>query len=485
MQPLQATADATALTAHIAALIDANRPAAARHLLSAVRRLVPASPAIAELVARVATSEGRPEQALAELDAAVSRDPEHAGLRKCRADLRLQTGDPVGALTDAAEAVILDRTDPAAKALLGILLLEHHRADDAIACLREAVAADPANPAFRQGLAAAQEASADTDAALATLAAGIALAPSRVDLRNAAILVAVRRRDFTMACRLAEDARAAGVADACSFGLMGHALSSLGRHADAADAYADALKLGPNDPYVRHLVAASGILPSAPRAPVEYLRAVFDGYADRFEAHLISLGYRIPGLTRAALARHPKIIAGERLGPALDLGCGTGLVAVALSDLPVAPLVGLDVSPRMLKAAAAKQLYAELHEADLMRFLAEDGRRWRLIVAADVMIYFGALDNLLAAAFARLEPGGWFIFSLEELLSDHDGVVPGNGDWALQRQGRYAHSIDYVATASRNTGFGDRDLERQVVRFEADAPVAGIFVMLERASDDR
>ena len=68
MQPLQATADATALTARIAALIDANRPAAARHLLSAVRRLVPASPAIAELVARVATSEGRPEQALAELD---------------------------------------------------------------------------------------------------------------------------------------------------------------------------------------------------------------------------------------------------------------------------------------------------------------------------------------------------------------------------------------------------------------------------------
>ncbi|HME28129.1 MAG TPA: methyltransferase domain-containing protein [Acetobacteraceae bacterium] len=484
MEQLQATADATALTARIAVLIDANRPVAARHLLSAVRRLVPPSAALAELAARVAVGEGRLDQALAELDAAVTQDPEHASLRKCRAELRLQTGDTVGALADAAEAVILDRTDPAAKALLGVLLLEHHRAGDAIACLGEAVAADAANPAYRQGLAAAQEASGDTDAALATLSAGIAAAPWRVDLRNAAILVTVRRRDFTAACQLAEAARVAGVADACSFGLMGHALSSLGRHTDAADAYAEALKLGPDDPYVRHLVAASGILPSAPRAPVEYLRAVFDGYADRFEAHLISLGYRIPGLIHTVLARHPTIVAGDRLGPALDLGCGTGLAAVALSDLPVAPLVGLDVSPRMLQAAAAKQLYAELHEADLMRFLAEDTRRWRLILAADVLIYFGALAELLAAAFDRLEPSGWFVFSLEELLPDHDGRVPGDGDWALQRQGRYAHSIGYVIAAAGNAGFAVRVLERQTVRFEADAPVAGIFVVLERAPDD-
>ena len=53
--------------------------------------------------------------------------------------------------------------------------------------------------------------------------------------------------------------------------------------------------------------------------------------------------------------RHPVIAAGERLGPVLDLGCGTGLVAVVLSDLSVGPLVGVDVSSRMLAQAAAKQ----------------------------------------------------------------------------------------------------------------------------------
>jgi predicted TPR repeat methyltransferase len=480
MEQLRATADATALTARIRSLLEADHPAAARQLLAALRRLAPPSPAIAELAARIAAREGNPRAALDELDDAVAQFPDHAGLRKCRADLRLQTEDAIGALADAAEAVVLDRFDPAAKALLGVVLLQHGRSGEALACLGEAVSNDPANPAFRHGLAAAQEANGDAEAALATLNCAIAAAPRWTALRNAATLVCIRQRDFTAALHLAEQARVAGIADACSFGLMGHALSSLGRHAEAAGAYAEALKLGPEDQYVRHLVTAAGILPGAPRAPAEYLRAVFDGYAERFESHLIALGYRIPGLIRAVLARHPAIAAGACLGPALDLGCGTGFVAVALSDLPVAPLIGVDLSPRMLEAAAAKQRYAELHETDLMQFMVEDDRRWQLIVAADVLVYFGALAELLTLARSRLEPGGWFAFSLEELLPGAPGSVRDSGDWALQCQGRYAHSMDYVVASARETGYAIRTLERQTVRFEGEAPVAGFLVVLER-----
>jgi predicted TPR repeat methyltransferase len=200
--------------------------------------------------------------------------------------------------------------------------------------------------------------------------------------------------------------------------------------------------------------------------------------------HLISLGYRVPGLIRDALTRHPTILAGERLGPVLDLGCGTGLAAVAISDLPIGPIVGVDVSASMLAHAAKKQLYAELREADLMQVLAEDATRWRLIVAGDVLCYFGALGEIFAAVHARLEPGGWFIFTLEELLADHDGVVHGEGDWALHRQGRYAHAIDYIVATARDYGFTIRTLEHQAMRYEADAPVAGIFAVLERTRHD-
>jgi predicted TPR repeat methyltransferase len=85
---------------------------------------------------------------------------------------------------------------------------------------------------------------------------------------------------------------------------------------------------------------------------------------------------------------------------------------------------------------------------------------------------------------ARLEPGGWIMFSVEELLADRDGTVHGNGDWTLQRQGRYAHTMDYVATVAKDLHFTVRVLERQALRYEADVPVAGIFVILERTRHD-
>jgi predicted TPR repeat methyltransferase len=188
----------------------------------------------------------------------------------------------------------------------------------------------------------------------------------------------------------------------------------------------------------------------------------------------------MPGLFRAVVASHPVVAAGEQLGPVLDLGCGTGLVAVALAGLPVGPLVGVDIAPRMLRAAAAKQLYAELREADVMAVLAQDYEQWKLILAADVLCYFGALEDVFAGMHARLVPGGWLVASTEELLPDADGVVPGDGDWALQRQGRYAHTFDYVRRTALDAGFTLRRLDREAVRHEASAPVAGLLLVLER-----
>jgi predicted TPR repeat methyltransferase len=484
MNLLPATADVDSLIQRISELLDTGRVGTARPLLAAARRMTAPSPGLAQLAARIAFQDGAMEQAQQELDLAVTMAPEHAGLRKWRADLRRQMGDLDGATRDAAEAVILDRRDPGAKALLGAMMLQLGRAPEAVACLAEAVAGDPVDPAFREALAAAQEASGDAESALGTLMAGIVAAPNVVGLCNAAALLCIRRRDFRRAVHIAESARAAGIADACLFGLMGHALSSLGQHEAAMDAYREALKLQPDDPHVRHLVAAGGSLPGAKRAPPEFLVSVFDGLADRFESHLVSLGYRIPAAIREVLFTHPAVAAGDPVGPVLDLGCGTGLMALLLNDLPIGPISGVDLSPRMLAHARVKQLYSELHEADCMDMLARDETRWQLILAADVLVYFGALEELFAAVHARLAPGGWFVFSVEELLPDHDGSVPGNGQWTLLRQGRYAHASSYVHEAACAAGFRVNALLREVVRHEAGSPVAGLLVVLERIRHD-
>ena len=49
----------------------------------------------------------------------------------------------------------------------------------------------------------------------------------------------------------------------------------------------------------------------------------------------------------------------------LDLGCGTGLVGEALARKGFKNIVGLDISPEMIKQAAAKGVYAQFVEHDL------------------------------------------------------------------------------------------------------------------------
>jgi predicted TPR repeat methyltransferase len=101
-----------------------------------------------------------------------------------------------------------------------------------------------------------------------------------------------------------------------------------------------------------------------------------------------------------------------------------------------------------------------------------------------VLCYMGALEELLALVHQRLEPGGWFVFSAERLLPDHDGVVPGNGNWALQRQGRYAHAEHYVYEAACAAGFRVLRMDRPAIRQEAGADVPGLLMAVERIRHD-
>ncbi len=474
MDGMTVTPDFDRLLIRTAELIDAGRFGAARPLLAALGRLAPPSARLAELAGVVALKEGRLIEARDNLDQAILTWPADVGLRKCRADARRQLGDAAGAAHDAAEAVILDPHDPDAKAILGVVLLGLGHADEARACLAEAVVARPANPLFVLALSDAQLASGNESAAAVTLAEAITRIPAETSLRNAALLLAIRSQRLDAAVELAETARRDGAIDACVFGLKGHALSCLGRHDEAAQAYAEARKLGPDDPYVRHLAATSGAVPGADRAPADYVRTVFDGYAARFEAHLIALGYRVPGLLRAALMRHIPLDSDLTLGPVLDLGCGTGLMAVALLGLPVGPITGVDISPGMLAAAEAKNLYSELREDDILRALDTDATTWRVVLAADLFCYFGALEEAMTTVRRRLAPGGLFLLSLET----SDRAEATERGWRLERLGRYTHASAYVRNCAAAAGLVVRELTPEPLRQEAGTAVQGLIAVL-------
>jgi predicted TPR repeat methyltransferase len=160
-----------------------------------------------------------------------------------------------------------------------------------------------------------------------------------------------------------------------------------------------------------------------------------------------------------------------RFGRALDLGCGTGLMARALRDL-CGGIRGVDLSPRMAALARATGLYEEALAGDLVAYLeAQPEGGAELVVAADVFVYLARLEPALAAAARALEPGGLLAFSVQ----DASGDEPVLGDDA-----RFAHPPSYLRRAAREAGFAPALIEAASTRQDRGAPVPGLVAVLER-----
>jgi predicted TPR repeat methyltransferase len=234
----------------------------------------------------------------------------------------------------------------------------------------------------------------------------------------------------------------------------------------ALRAYETARDLDPEDTLgmLVHLARLGGDAALPVLSPA-YLRALFDGYAGRFERHLVEgLGYCGPALLCAALdADGPR-----RYRDAIDLGCGTGLMGAALGPR-VERLTGVDLAPAMLALARRKGIYARLVEAGIDGFLADaPAASADLCVAADVFIYVGALEGVLAGIARVLRPGGRVAFTVQS--HDGAGVV-------LGPDGRYAHADACIAKAAAQAGLADLALRPAAVRRERGHDVPGRTVI--------
>ncbi|MGX7708214.1 class I SAM-dependent DNA methyltransferase [Methylobacterium sp. Gmos1] len=202
-----------------------------------------------------------------------------------------------------------------------------------------------------------------------------------------------------------------------------------------------------------------------------YVRALFDGYAGRFERHLVEgLGYCGPALIRAALER---LRGAEVFFPrVLDLGCGTGLMARALDGI-AGTLAGIDLSPGMLAEARRTGLYARLHEGDLRDILrAEPPSSADLAVAADVFIYLREIGPVLRETARVLATGGLFAFTVQGHPGAHGAV--------LGADGRYAHGVETVREDAAAAGLAVALLEPAEIRRQNGAGVPGWLAVLAR-----
>jgi predicted TPR repeat methyltransferase len=229
----------------------------------------------------------------------------------------------------------------------------------------------------------------------------------------------------------------------------------------------------PGDPQAIHTLAACSGRDVPPRASDAYVQQVFDSFAESFEAKLARLHYRAPELIASSLTTG---LGARRDLDVLDLGCGTGLCGPLLAPF-ASRLVGVDLSTGMLQHAAAKHVYDELVHAELTAWLQQFHRAWDVIVAADALVYFGALDAVVGAAATALRPGGVFLFTLEHAVD-----AASTPTYAIQPHGRYSHCLDYVERLLATAGL-DPVIERAELRKESGLPVAGLVVRATRRRD--
>lgn len=207
-----------------------------------------------------------------------------------------------------------------------------------------------------------------------------------------------------------------------------------------------------------------------------YVRALFEGYADRFEHHLVEgLGYCGPALLRQALDALPG--APAHFPVVLDLGCGTGLMGAAIRDR-AGHLAGIDLSPAMLRLARAKGCYDRLAEGDLAAFLAtEPGASADLCLAADVFIYLADLASVLAGIARVLGPGGLAAFTVQS--PDEAGAEGAR----LGADGRFAHADDHLEAAAQAAGLATALRIPAAIRRERGWDVPGrVFVLRKSTS---
>jgi predicted TPR repeat methyltransferase len=298
----------------------------------------------------------------------------------------------------------------------------------------------------------------------------------RADRRYAYARAALEERDASAAADLfRQTLELAPDWPPAHFGL-GEALELSGEHAAAIAAFRRALALQPDDALGAAVrLARLGDIPEDGAMRPGYVAALFDEYADRFDAHLVeALAYRGPEIVAAAIAGVCAAAGRDRrFGRALDIGCGTGLMAGAVQGW-VDALEGVDLSPGMIGKARRTDFYAEggLTAGDALAHLAAqpDGR-YDLLMAADVMVYMGDLGPILREAARVMAARGLFAFTVQ--MHDGDG-------FALGPDLRYRHGGPYIRGLAAASCLTVAHLSPCVTRQDGGRDVPGLVAVLAK-----
>ena len=129
----------------------------------------------------------------------------------------------------------------------------------------------------------------------------------------------------------------------------------------------------------------------------------------------------------------------------------------------------------LLERAKARGVYDRLDQGEILEALPGLRRRYDLVIAADVLGYFGDLRPVFAAVCGVLRDRGHFVLSVEK--GEADG-------FRLRSTGRYQHHPGYVHEVAQRAGLKVLHCREATLREQEGQPVTAVICVLERLSGD-
>lgn len=193
------------------------------------------------------------------------------------------------------------------------------------------------------------------------------------------------------------------------------------------------------------------------RYPVVAAAAGYGEWADSYEATVAE------GLDRPLLERLTAVEWASATAAA-DLACGTGRTGAWLHERGIRCIDGVDVTPEMLRQAAAKHVYRSLHLGDVAATpLAASA--YDLVTMALADEHLATLEPVYREAARLLAPGGTFVlvgyhpFFLMNGLPTH--YHRSSGEAVTIRS--YVHLFSEHHAGGRQAGLGLVELQECVI----------------------
>jgi predicted TPR repeat methyltransferase len=410
---------------------------------------------------------------IAEAEAAYRRliasNPQDARLFHLLGRLLHQKGKKDEAIENLRKALKIRPDDTQAMNDLGLLYQEVGALDEAVLCFTRLIEMDPGNAKATNNLGVVLNNQNRLAEAAAMLKKAASLEPQNADAFYNLGNTLKRLNDWTGSSAAYRQALAINPKMLDVYPKLAAVLRRMEKLDEASKVFEQWLEHEPNNPIARHLLAAGSNHAVPVRATPEYVRAVFNEYAETYDQHLQELANRGPHLIAEAL--YKDFPTPEAKFDILDIGCGTGLCGGILKPLS-RRLVGVDLAPKMLEQAQQLGIYDELVEMDLVDFLNSRLSMFDVVVSGDTFGYFGDPQPVLAAVRHALRDEGLLVCTVE---TGGDKEIPSSG-YLLMKSGRYRHAQEYLATSLSDNGFIVRDFTSGTLRMEAGRPVDCVVI---------